>query len=95
MATSLNRFVKHPSEVIDYDFIFTDWLNARNDNVASFTVTADAGITASAGTHSSGVVKTYISGGTAGRSYKIACTVTSNSTPARVKRGVIRVRVRG
>jgi hypothetical protein len=92
MAISLNRFVKHPDETIDYDFIFTDWLNARNDSVFSYTVTPETGITVGSQSQSSGVVKVFISGGTAGKSYRVNCLLTTQG--GRVKRGQIRVRVR-
>jgi hypothetical protein len=93
MSISLNRFVKRPGETIDYDFIFTDWLNARNDTVASFTVQSSEGITVGSTAQSSGVVKVFVSGGTAGQSYKVTATITTEG--GRVKQGQIRIRVRG
>jgi hypothetical protein len=90
---TLKRFTKRPGETIDYDITFVEWLAKRADTVSTFSVATDAGITKVAEEHASGVVKVYLSGGTAGRTYKVTATITT--VLGRIKQGQITVRVRG
>lgn len=89
----LGTFTKQPSEVLDYDVDFTDWL-PTDDIVETAAVTADAGLTVdsheviSAGT----AVKVWLSGGTAGTTYKVQ--VTANSNAGRVKEAEFKIRVK-
>ena len=71
----LGTFTKQPADTTDYDLDYIDWLTA-GDNVQSMVVTADAGITTS---HfvADPRVKIWVSGGMAGATYKVTCTMTS------------------
>lgn len=73
----LGRFNKQPGEVLDYDFIYTDWLTERNDTILTYTVTAEPGLTVDSVVTSNGVVKCFLSGGATGASYKVTCVVTT------------------
>ncbi len=75
-------FLKRATESIDYDFDFSDILpsgDSLQSDTASSTVTPASGITAGTKTHntSTGVVKQYLSGGTASASYLVTCTITT------------------
>jgi hypothetical protein len=84
-------FYKQPSEVLDYDIDFTEWMTP-GDSIATATATSDAGITLGATTIIGYVVKQWVSGGTDGNSYKVTVKVTTNG--GRVKEADFRVRVR-
>lgn len=79
MTTILGRFTKQPAEILDYDVDFSDWFTNRLDTLASFTVTADAGITVVGSTRSGNVVKVILSGGTSGTKYKIQIQLTTSA----------------
>lgn len=91
---AIARFVKSPTETIDYDFDFADWLADREDSIASFSVTLDAGLSlVSSSLANSGIVRAFVAGGTAGRLYRASALVTT--TGERVKQALIEIRVIG
>lgn len=99
----LGKFIKQPDEVLDYEFDFTPWLADRSDTIVSQTVTAAAlpaaGIVPSlmaisAITNTLGVIRFYASGGTSGVKYEVTCTITTASTPARVKQSEMIIAVK-
>jgi len=75
----LGRFVKQPSEVLDYDVDFSDWFEGRTDTPSSHTVIAEIGITVVGSSRTGNVVKVVLSEGTAGTKYKIAVRLTTNT----------------
>ena len=75
----LGRFVKQPSEVLDYDVDFSDWFDGRADTPSSHTVIAETGITVVGSSRTGNVVKVVLSGGTAGTKYKITVRLTTNT----------------
>lgn len=83
MASVLGKFTKQPAEVLDYDVNFTDWFSNRTDAPASFTVTADSGITVVSSSILGNIVKVVLGGGTTGTKYKV--TVLLTTTTALVK----------
>jgi hypothetical protein len=97
------EFSKQPSENLDYDFDWTDWM-PLGDNVQSTVMTADSGITLGAkeqGEYISDVwtlnpagniIKQFVSGGTADKDYKITCVMTT--LQGRIDEREIRIRVR-
>ena len=80
MAT--NQFTKDPNAVLDYAFDWSDWL-AAGETISTFTVTAETGLTLGTGDKSpsqaNGVVTYWLSGGTAGINYKVACLITTSA----------------
>lgn len=74
----LDTYTKQPAEVLDYDIDYTDWLET-GDTIASKTVTAEAGLTvdSSAIWGASKKLKAWISGGTAGTTYKVTATIVT------------------
>lgn len=75
----LGRFTKQPDEILDYDLDFTDFFEGRSDTPASFTVTAETGITVVGSSRTGNVVKVILSGGVSGTAYKITVLLTTST----------------
>lgn len=91
----LEKFEKQPSEDLDYDIYFDEWM-PDGDHIASVDVTEDTGITVhdvtfSASTH---IVKVWASGGDSGVTYKVTVKATTASNPPRVKEQDFRIKVK-
>jgi hypothetical protein len=70
--------LKDPAEVLDWVFDWSAWLS-ENENIASHTVTAEDGITLASHTEDDGVITAWLSGGTAGERYALACHVVTTA----------------
>ena len=90
--TVLARFQKQPADRQDYDIDFTDYLAALSDEGESVAVVAEPGITVTAYSLNTGVVKVWLEGGTDGQTYKVTVTLTSKG--GRVKQAEIKIRVK-
>ena len=73
-----NQFTKDPSAILDWAFDWTDWLAAA-ETITDHTITADTGITVDSSTEDDGKVTVWLSGGTAGINYKVACLITTSA----------------
>ena len=86
MSLTLQNPLKDPSAVLDYVFDWTEWL-ATGETIAVdsetgeklITITADTGITVDSSTEDDGKVTVWLSGGTAGINYKVACKITTSA----------------
>ena len=78
MSLTLQNPLKDPSAVLDYVFDWTEWL-ATVETITNHTITADTGITVDSSTESDGKVIVWLSGGTAGQNYKVACKITTSA----------------
>ena len=78
MSLTLQNPLKDPSAVLDYAFDWTGWL-AAGETITDHTITADTGITVDSSTESDGKVTVWLSGGTAGINYKVACLITTTA----------------
>ena len=78
MSLTLQNQLKDPSAVLDYAFDWTGWL-AAGETITYHTITADTGITADSSTEDAGKVTVWLSGGTAGINYKVACKITTTA----------------
>ena len=86
MSLTLQNPLKDPSAVLDYAFDWTEWL-ATGETIAVdsetgeklITITADTGITVDSSTEDDGKVTVWLSGGTAGINYKVACLITTSA----------------
>ena len=66
--------IKDPDAVLDYTFDWTDWL--AGDAISSYTITVPSGITKNSDSEvSTGKIQMFLSGGTAGVTYPIACKI--------------------
>lgn len=70
--------IKDPSAVLDWMFDWTDWL-ASGETIISHTITVDTGITKDTSTEAAGKVTVWLSGGTAGENYKVACLIETSA----------------
>ena len=77
MSLTLQNPLKDPSAVLDYAFDWTDWLAAA-ETITYHTITADTGITVDSSTESDGKIIVWLSGGTAGINYKVACKIVTS-----------------
>ncbi len=78
MSLTLQNPLKDPSAVLDYVFDWTEWL-ATGETITDHTITADTGITVDSSTELDGKVTVWLSGGTAGINYKVACLITTSA----------------
>jgi len=89
MSLTLQNPLKDPSAVLDYAFDWkplthgvsgatSDWL-ATGETITDYTITPDTGITVDSWTESDGKVIVWLSGGTAGINYKVACKITTSA----------------
>ena len=78
MSLTLQNPLKDPSAVLDYLFDWTEWL-ATGETITDHTITADTGITVDSSTEDDGKVTVWLSGGTAGINYKVACLITTTA----------------
>jgi hypothetical protein len=71
----MKTFDKQPSERLDYDFDFTDFLAQRGgDTISQASIVSAPGINVDTSLIVEGrYVKMFVSGGTAGQTYKATC----------------------
>ena len=70
---------KDPSDVLDYQVKWAAWLAAvaGGEPIASVTSTVPAGITPKHATNTTTTATIWLSGGTAGTTYRIACRIAT------------------
>ena len=78
MSLTLQNPLKDPSAVLDYVFDWTEWL-ATGETIDTHTITVDTGLTKDSSTELDGKVTVWLSGGTAGINYKVACKITTTA----------------
>lgn len=104
----MKTFLKDPGETLDYKFDFasssngtgdSDWLgytNSPQEILASHTISTDSpglSVVSSKLTDLSTSVTVWLSGGTAGNTYKVTCTAYSNNSPQRKAERTIKIKV--
>lgn len=72
------KYIKDPSAVLDWGFDWTDWL-ASGETIIDHMITGETGITVDSSTESAGKVTVWLSGGTAGGYYKVACLIGTSA----------------
>ena len=88
--TSLSTFTKDSDAVLDYEFNWTDWLSP-SETISSYVITASPGITVDSDTNTEDKVTVWLSSGTAGQPYTVACRVTTNQARTDERTMTIRV----
>ena len=73
----LHSFMKDPDSVLDYAFDWNEWLES-GESINSHVVTVDDGITKDSSSGSSTTIIVWLSGGTAGINYNIACEIVTS-----------------
>jgi hypothetical protein len=85
----MSLYVKDPDAVLDFAFDWkpktngvtnaaSDWL-ATGETISSYTVTVSSGITKASDSQASGIVTVWLSGGTAGTWYTVACKIVTSA----------------
>ena len=69
-------FIKDPDAVLDYGVDWSKWL-AAGETILSHTITAETGITKDSDSEADGAVTIWLSGGTAGERYNVACKIVT------------------
>lgn len=90
MPTTAGVFEKDSDAVLDYEFNWADWLSA-SETISSYVITASPGITVDSDTNEPDNVTVWLSGGTAGQPYTVACRVTTNQSRVDERTMTIRV----
>ena len=73
----MSYYIKDPDAVLDYTFDWTNWLQS-GEQITSNTVAVQSGLTAGTKTASATSVSQFVSGGTIGTTYTVACRITTN-----------------
>jgi hypothetical protein len=79
MSLTLQNPLKDPSAVLDYVFDWSEEWLAAAETITDHTITADTGLTVDSSTEDAGKVTVWLSGGTAGINYKVACLVETSA----------------
>lgn len=84
---------KDPDATLDYAFDWSSWL-AAGETITTPTVTAETGLTLDSSSEAAGIVTAWVSGGTAGNNYTLACRITTSAgrTDERTMRLIVRQR---
>jgi len=69
--------LKDPDAVLDYTFDWTAWLAGIADTLASQQMVVDTGITLNSSSIDGSKVIAWLSGGTAGTTYRVTCRVVT------------------
>lgn len=72
-----SSFLKDPDATLDFVFDWSDWLQS-GETISSYIITTDSGITNEGDDESDGIVTVWLSGGTAGARYSVACKITTS-----------------
>jgi hypothetical protein len=67
---SANRATKDPSAILDYQVDWTPWLNGA-DSITTSTWVVPTGLTLQAESNDAAIATAWISGGTAGQTYRM------------------------
>lgn len=72
-------FTKDPNAVLDYSFDWaTEWLVA-GETISSHVMTVGTGLTKDSDSENGGIVTVWLSGGTAGVNYPVACKIVTSA----------------
>lgn len=75
----LTNFIKDPNAVLDYIFDWTEWL-ASGETISTHTITVETGLTKDSDSELNGYVIIWLSGGTVGINYTVACKIVTSSS---------------
>lgn len=72
------KFTKDPDAVLDYPFSWSDWL-ATGETILSYIFTVETGLTLDSDSQADGIVTPWLSAGTAGVNYDVACEILTSA----------------
>ena len=70
--------IKDPDAVLDYTFDWATWLALVSDAIASHLMVTETGITCDSSSIVDDTVIAWISGGTAGTTYRLTCRIVTD-----------------
>ena len=76
-SSYINIYRKDPDSVVDYTVDWTYWLSG-SDSIAAATFTAQTGLTIQSHSFTDTTTTVWLSGGTAGTSYRVTSHVTTS-----------------
>ena len=89
-----NVFPKDPDSVLDFPFNWNKaddpWLQS-GETISSYDITVESGLTLESASENAGVVTVWLSGGTAGETYDVACLITTSNVPERTDERTIQI----
>lgn len=74
---SQDEIIKDPNEVLDYGFMWTDYLATTGDAIVSHNEIVATGITKDSATQQGTIISVVLSGGTDGEVYRIQSRITT------------------
>ena len=75
-----NVFNKDPNATLDYGFDWSQWLDV-GEIITSYTITTACGLTSASSISTvSGSVITWLTGGTTGERYSVACLIVTSAS---------------
>ena len=83
-------YKKDPDAVLDFAFDWSSWL-AESETINTYTVTVESGLTKDSDSQADGKVTVWLSGGTAGNWYTVACRIVTSA--GRTDERTMRIRV--
>ena len=84
---------KDKDSTLDYFFDWKSWLQS-GETIDSHEITVSPeGLTVDDSYELEGIVTVWLSGGTPGAWYKVACKVTTNNTPPRIEEYTMKIKV--
>ncbi|MES2181017.1 MAG: hypothetical protein V4493_02840 [Pseudomonadota bacterium] len=69
--------IKDPQSTLDFSFDWSLWLAEASDTISSYVFTESGGVTLSNQTNESGIVTSFVAGGTVGTPASLACRITT------------------
>jgi len=89
-----NVYIKDANATLDFGFDWSQWLSA-GETILSYALTLDEGITKVAdGSTTTGSVIVWLSSGSPGQRYSVACKITTSSSPSRIDERTIKLDIR-
>jgi hypothetical protein len=73
----MRTWEKDPNATLDWGFDWSSWLSPAEE-ISTATVTVQSGLTKDSQSNTTNSVTVWISGGTSGVTYEVACRVTTN-----------------
>lgn len=89
----MTTWVKDSDAVLDWQYDWSSWLET-GETIDSYVITAETDITAANDSETGGKVTVWLSGGTAGENYDVACRITTSAGRTDERTITIRVRER-
>jgi hypothetical protein len=77
--TVISNYDKDPHAILDFKWDWSEWLEA-GETISSYVIAVASGITKESESKTDDSVTVWLSGGTAGSSYIVACKIVTSSS---------------